>query len=61
MNERNYGMKMSAAPHGAGNCSFGAAKPKPKTVTKRRVKVSFDEAVRLILVEDEPLLRRLAD
>ena len=61
MNERNPISKVTAAPHGVAGSSLGGSKPKSKTPAKRRVKVSFDEAVKLILSEDTPLLRRLAD
>ena len=61
MNERDLIPKMTVAPQGVDGCSFGGSKPKSKAPVKRRVKVSFDEAVKLILSEDTPLLRRLAD
>jgi hypothetical protein len=42
-------------------CSNHRVAAKPKFKIKRRVKISFDDAVKLILEEDDALLRRLAD
>ncbi|HTQ11690.1 MAG TPA: hypothetical protein VMI31_16635 [Fimbriimonadaceae bacterium] len=61
MNERTHENKVSETPRTSRACSFGSAKSKKRGQIKARVKVDFDQAVQIILREDAPLLRRLAE